>query len=72
MPEYHAVDQGLTYDRRGRFTKAKIIGQRDGPRSHGEDVAQNSTYASGRTLIGLDKTGVIVTFHFKRHALALA
>ena len=35
--------------------KTQRVERRDGPRAHGEDIAQNAAHASGRALIGLNE-----------------
>src|SRR5579864_1400435 len=45
--------------------KAQRIHYRQRTRAHGEDVAQDSADAGGRSLEGLNERGVIVRFDFK-------
>ena len=46
----------------GRIERAEAEGvqHRDGPRAHGEDVAQNSAHAGGRALKRFDEAGMVV------------
>jgi hypothetical protein len=48
------------------------VHRRDGPRAHGEDVAQDAAHAGRRALIGLDVGGVVVAFHLEDHRLPVA
>ena len=45
--------------------EAQRIEHGDGPRAHGENVAQNSADAGGRALKRLDVTGMVVRFDFE-------
>jgi hypothetical protein len=53
-------------------TEAQGIEHGDGPRAHGENVAQNSSHAGSRALEGLHVAGVIVRFHFEDGGQAVA
>ena len=48
------------------------VHDRDGPRAHGEDVAQNAADAGGRALKRLDETGMVVRFDLERDRVAVA
>ena len=52
--------------------EAQRIQHRDGPRAHGEDVAQNAADAGGRALERLDEAGVIVRFDLEGDDVAAA
>ena len=52
--------------------EAERIHHRDGPRAHGEDVAQDAADAGGRALERLDEAGVIVRFDLERDGPAVA
>ena len=45
--------------------EAQRIEHGDGPRAHGENVAQNAADAGGRALKRLDVAGMIVRFHLE-------
>ncbi len=47
-------------------SEAQRIQNCDGPRAHGENIAQNTANAGRRPLKGFYKTGVIVGFDFER------
>jgi hypothetical protein len=63
----HAGDEvaGLRVIRRA---EAQRVHRRDGPRAHGEDVAQDAADAGRRALVGLDVGGVVVAFHLEDDA----
>ena len=65
-------DFGRVAMRRRDGAEAQRIEHGDGPRAHGEDVAQNSADAGGRALEGLDVAGVIVRFHLEDGGEAVA
>jgi hypothetical protein len=50
------------------LAEAQRVHRRDGPRAHGEDVAQDAAHAGGRALVGLDVGGVVVALHLEDHA----
>jgi hypothetical protein len=52
--------------------EAQRVHRRDGPRAHGEDVAQDAAHAGGGTLRRLDIGGVVVAFHLEDHGQFLA
>ncbi len=52
--------------------EAERIHDGDGPRAHGEDVAQDAADAGGRALEGLDEAGVIVRFDLEGDDVAAA
>ena len=56
---------------RGR-TEAQRIHHRDGPRAHGEDVAQDAADAGGRALVGLDERRMVMRLHLERGHPAVA
>jgi hypothetical protein len=45
--------------------EAQAVHRRDGPRPHGEDVAQDPAHAGGGALIGLDIARVVVALHLE-------
>ena len=52
--------------------EAQRIQHRDGPRAHGEDVAQDAADAGGRALERLDEAGVVVRFDLEGDDVAAA
>jgi hypothetical protein len=52
--------------------EAQRIQHRDGPRAHGENVAQNAAHAGGRALKRLDEAGVVVRFDLEGDHVAAA
>ena len=72
----HHAFQNAPVARAGRWivqaAEAEGIHHRDGPRAHGEDVAQNPAHAGGRALKRLDETGVVVRFDLERDRQAVA
>ena len=52
--------------------EAQRVQQRDGPRAHGEDVADDAADARRRALIGLDGRGVVVGLDLHGHGEAAA
>ena len=52
--------------------EAQRIQHRDGPRAHGEDVAQDAAHAGGRALKRLDEAGVVVRFDLEGDRVAAA
>ena len=48
------------------------VAQRDRPRAHREDVAQDAAHARGRALVGLDGRGVVVALDLERDGEAVA
>ena len=57
--------------RRNR-AEAQRVEHGDGPRAHGENVAQDAADAGGRALKRLDVAGMIVRFHLERGGQAVA
>jgi hypothetical protein len=55
-----------------RRAEAQRVHRRDGPRAHGEDIAQDAADAGRRALVGLDEGGVVVAFHLEDDAIAIA
>src|ERR1700756_4551435 len=55
-----------------RAAEAQRIEDRDRPRPHREDVAQNAADPGRRALIGLDEGRVIVALHLEDAGLAVA
>jgi hypothetical protein len=55
-----------------RRAEAQRVHRRDGPRAHGEDIAQDAADAGGRALVGLDVGGVVVALHLEDDAIAVA
>ncbi len=53
-------------------TEAQRVHDRDRPRAHSEDVAQDSAYAGGRALERLDEAGMIVRFDLERDGVTIA
>ncbi len=53
-------------------SEAQRIEHGDGPRAHGEDVAQDAAHAGGRALKRLDVAGMIVRFHLEDGGEAVA
>ena len=66
-----ALEQAAVLGLVGR-AEAERVQQRDGPRSHGEDVADDAADAGGRALIGLDGRGVVVGLDLHGHGEAAA
>jgi hypothetical protein len=54
------------------FAEAQRVHRRDGPRAHGEDVAQDAAHAGRRALVRLDIGRVVVALHLEDHRLAVA
>ena len=52
--------------------EAQRVQHGDGPRAHGENVAQNAADAGGRALERLDEARVIVRFDLERDGVAVA
>jgi hypothetical protein len=52
--------------------EGKRVQRRDGPRAHGEDVAQDAADAGRRALVGLDVGGVVVALHLEDDRLPVA
>src|ERR1019366_426179 len=52
--------------------ESQRIHHRDGPRAHGENVAQNPANARRRALKRLDKAGMVVGFDLERNHVAAA
>ena len=52
--------------------EARRIEDRDRPRAHRENVAQNAADAGRRTLVGLDKRWVVVALDFEHDRVAVA
>ena len=48
------------------------VAERDRPRAHREDVAQDPAHAGGRALVGLDGRGVVVALDLEGHGEAVA
>ena len=55
-----------------QWAEAQRIEHRDGPRAHGENVAQNAAHSRSRALKRLDKAGVVVRFDLERDHIAAA
>ncbi len=71
----HAVENAPVARAVRRIVKraeAQRIHHRDGPRAHGEDVAQDAADAGGRALKRLDVTGMVVRFDLERDHPAAA
>ena len=66
-----ALEQAAVLGLVGR-AEAQRVQQRDGPRAHGEDVADDAADAGGRALIGLDGGGVVVGLDLHGHGEAAA
>src|SRR4029079_7887370 len=49
-----------------RCAEAERVQQRDGPRAHREDVAEDAAHAGGRALERLDRRRMVVALHFER------
>ena len=66
----HAFEDAAVARRRSvrivERAEAQRVHHGDGPRAHGEDVAQNAADAGGRALERLDETGVVVRFDLER------
>ena len=67
----HALDQMRGLGMR-RHAEAERIHRRNGPRAHGEDIAQDAAHAGGSALMRLDVAGVVVAFHLEDHRLPVA
>ena len=52
--------------------KAQRIERSDGPRAHGENIAQDAADAGRRALVGLDERRMVVAFHLERHGKPFA
>ena len=75
MPAHHAGENTAIARPRLRVVQAaeaQRIEHRDGPRAHGEDVAQNAAHARGRALKRLDEAGVVVRFDLERDHVTAA
>ncbi len=68
---HHAVEQPPRL-RVLRAAEAQRVQVGDGPRAHGEDVAQDAAHAGGGALVGLDVAGVVVRLHLEGHRVAVA
>ena len=66
-----ALEQAAVLGLVGR-AEAQRVQQRDGPRAHGEDVADDAADARRRALIGLDGRGVVVGLDLHGHGEAAA
>ena len=66
-----ALEQAAVLGLVGR-AEAQRVQQRDGPRSHGEDVADDAADARRRALIGLDGGGVVVGLDLHGHGESAA
>ena len=72
---HHAVqDAAVARAVRGIVQRAEAqrIQHRDGPRAHGENVAQDAADAGGRALKRLDEAGMVVRFDLERDHPAAA
>ena len=58
----HALEDAARTSRRVERAEAQRIQQRDRPRAHREDVADDAADAGGRALIRLDERRVVVRF----------
>src|SRR5205823_7791340 len=54
------------------LAEAQAVEERDRPRTHGDDVAEDSADAGRRALEGLDRRGVVVALDLERDRLAVA
>ena len=52
--------------------EAQEVERGDGPRAHGEDVAQNAADPGRRALVGLDERGMVVALHLEHADVAIA
>ncbi len=52
--------------------EAYRVHHRDGPRAHGENIAQDAAHAGGRALERLDEARMVVRFDFERDRVAVA
>ena len=69
-PRNHALDQAFHLGMIGPAETQRVhVG--DGPRAHGEHVAQDAAHAGRRTLIGFDVAGVVVALHLEDGGLAI-
>ena len=76
----HAFDNGVIpvygfpFNARFRLdgTKAERVHDRERPRAHGEDVAQDAADAGGRALVRLDVAGMVVRLDFEGAGPAVA
>ena len=55
-----------------RRAEAQAVEQRDRPRAHGDDVAQDAADACRRSLERLDRRRMVVALHLERDRLAVA
>ena len=70
-PGDNALDQMLHLGMLGT-PEAQCIGVGDGPRAHGEDIAQDAANPGRRALIGFDVAGVVVALHLEDGSLPIA
>src|SRR5437764_13925231 len=68
---HHAVDE-VAHARRIDLTKTQRVEAGDGPRAHGEDVAQDAPHARRRPLVRLDERWMVVRLHLERGHPAVA
>ena len=70
-PGDHALHQMLHLGVIGA-AKTQRVEVGDGPRAHGEHIAQNAADAGRRALVWLDIAGVVVRFHLEDGGLTIA
>ena len=68
---HHALDQMLHLGMIGR-AEAQGVHIRDRPRTHGEDIAQDTANTGRCTLIGLDIGRMVVALHLEDRRLTIA
>ena len=56
----HHAGEEIAVPRLVERPEAQAVEHRDGPRAHGEDVAQDAADAGGRALVRLDRRGMVV------------
>ena len=71
MPGHDAVHEAAR-PRIGGVAEAQRVEQRDRPRAHREDVAQDAAHPGGRALERLDERGVVVALDLEDHRPAVA
>ena len=67
---HHASDKCFR-SRMAWLAKAQKIERGNGPCTHRENIAQNTTNARRRPLVGFDIRGVIVALHLENHHIAI-
>ena len=68
----HHAGQDAARPRVVERPEAQRVHDRDRPRAHGEDVAQDAAHARGRALVGLDERGVVVRLDLEHRHQAVA